>query len=186
MPEVDTQPDSETDVWRYHDSDSDNFDAAANKPPVSHNMSENHECISGHAASVFYEGSSLTVAASSIMMMNLKMKHNLTDTCIEDVLKLIKFHCPTPNNCVRSVYLLKKNFQESKYPVIYHYYCDKYYTEVCSTDSECLNASCKQSMTPSEGRSSFIEVPVEKQLKNLLGRKTPCICIRLNLSMCVL
>ena len=31
MPEVDTQPDSETDVWRYHDSDSDNFDAAANK-----------------------------------------------------------------------------------------------------------------------------------------------------------
>ena len=159
----------------------------------SHNMSgtlsENHECISGHAASVLYGGSSLTVPASSIMMMNLKIKHNLTDTCMEDVLKLIKFHCPTPNNCIRSVYLLKKNFQESKYPVIYHYYCDKCYMEVCSTDSECPNACCQQSMTPSEGRSSFIQLPVENQLKNLLGRKTLtciyiCIYIRLKL-VCV-
>lgn len=189
MPEVDTQlSDSETDdVWRYYDLDSDNFDASADKTTCeSHDMSgtlsENHECISGYAASVLYEGSSLTVAASSIMMMNLKMKHNLTDTCMEDILKLIKFHCPTPNNCVRSVYLLKKNFKESKYPVIYHYYCDKCYTEVCSTDSECPNACCQQSMAPSEGRSSFIEVPVENQLKNLLGRKTLTYYI---LSMCV-
>ena len=92
MPEVDTQSDNETeDVWRYYDSDSDNFDAAADKTTCeSHDMSgtlsENHECISGHAASVLYEGSSLTVAASSIMMMNLKMKHNLTDLyggCLE-------------------------------------------------------------------------------------------------------
>lgn len=182
MPEVDTgaQSDSETeDVWRYCDLDSDNFDAAADKTTYeSHDMSgtlseaENHECNSGYSAGVLYEGSSLTVAASSIMMMNLKMKHNLTDTCMEDILKLIKFHCPTPNNCVRSVYLLKKNFQESKYPVIYHYYCDKCYMEVCSTDSKCPNTCCQQSMAPSEGRSSFIEVPVENQLKNLLGRKT--------------
>ena len=87
----------------YYDLDSDNFDAAADKTTceshdISGTLSENHECISGHAACVLYEGSSLTVAASNIMM-NLKMKHNLTDTCMEDVLKLVKFHCPTPNNC---------------------------------------------------------------------------------------
>ena len=89
-PEVDTQSVGETeDVWRYYDLDSDSFDAAADTTTCeSHNtsgtLSDNHECISEYAASVLYEGSSLTVAASryTIMMMNLKMKHNLTDTCM--------------------------------------------------------------------------------------------------------
>lgn len=168
--------DSETEdssVWQY-EFDSDGEGA------VGQNTSENdmavtvlkdQQCMSERAATMLYEGSSLTVACSSIMMMNLKMKHNLTDTCVEDILKLIKFHCPTPNNCVRSVYLLKKFFQESKYPVVYHYYCDKCYTEVCNSDSVCPNMCCKQVMTSNEGKSSFIEVPIEDQLKNLLGRK---------------
>ena len=75
MPEVDTQSDSETeDVWRYYDLDSDNFDVAGDKTTCeeSHDMSgtlsEKHECNSGYAAGVLYEGSSLTVAASRVVL----------------------------------------------------------------------------------------------------------------------
>lgn len=176
----DDNSDSETEnVWR-HEFDSDN-DAAVDQNTIENDMTvailKDHQCIGGHEDTTLYEGSSLTVAVSSIMAMNLKMKHNLTDTCMEDILRLIKFHCPTPNNCIRSVYLLKKFFQESKYPVIYHYYCDKCYTEVDSTDSVCPNMCCKQLMTSNEGKSSFIEVPVEEQLKNLLGRKHLYVCL---------
>ena len=145
--DCDENSDSETEnIWQ-HEFDSDN-DAAVDQNTTENDMAvailKDHQHIGGHADTMLYEGSSLTVAVSSIMAMNLKMKHNLTDTCMEDVLKLIKFHCPTPNNCIRSVYLLKKFFQESKYPVIYHYYCDKCYTEVNSTDSVCPNMCCKQ------------------------------------------
>ena len=105
--ECDDNSDSETeDVWQYYEFDSDN-DATVDQNTSENSMEgttlKDHQCTSGHAATMLDERSSLTVAASSVVMMNLKMKHNLTDTCMEDIVKLVKFHCPTPNNCVRSV-----------------------------------------------------------------------------------
>ena len=45
-----------------------------------------------------YEGSSLTIAASSVLLMKFRMRHNLSNEGLHDLLQLVKLHCPTPNN----------------------------------------------------------------------------------------
>ena len=44
-----------------------------------------------------YEGSALTCASSSILMLKYAMKHNITKDALADLLNLIKLHCPKPN-----------------------------------------------------------------------------------------
>ena len=53
-----------------------------------------------------YDGSLLNVPQSNVLIYKFAMKHNLSIEGLSDILKLIQLHCPTPNNCVRSAYLL--------------------------------------------------------------------------------
>ncbi|XP_053598003.1 protein PFC0760c-like [Microplitis demolitor] len=52
-----------------------------------------------------YEGSPITVADSMMVMMSLAMKHNLSDSCIDDIFEAISLHCPKQN-------LQKINFKD--------------------------------------------------------------------------
>ena len=75
----------------------------------------------GSSGMLLYEGAPLTSPASHIMIMQFKICHNLTDQCLEDLLHLLKIHCPKPNHVPNSLCHFKKFFRESRYQIQYHY-----------------------------------------------------------------
>ena len=118
-----------------------------------------------------YSGASLTVSSSNILIMQYKMRHNLTDQALADLLHLLRLHCPTPNHCVPSIYHFEKPFQRMKYPILFHYFCSSCLQGVSDSDSFCKNQLCRCELKAIGARSSFIEVPIEAQLQTLFQRK---------------
>lgn len=57
-----------------------------------------------------YEGCTLTVPSSSVLIMKFKERHNLTEEGLSDLLQLMKLHCPVPNNCPATVYYFGNSF----------------------------------------------------------------------------
>lgn len=130
------------------------------------------DCYSTAAnADPLYDGASLTVSSSNILIMQYKMRHSLTDQALTDLLHLLRLHCPTPNHCAPSIYHFKKHFQGMKYPVTFHYYCSSCLEGVGDSDLFCSNQLCGGALKASGARSSFIEVPIEAQLQTLFQSK---------------
>ena len=132
---------------------------------------ECNSCTSIAASALLYEGAPLTSSASNIMIMQYKVRRNLTDQSLEDLLRLLQLHCPKPNNVPNSLYHFKKFFGESRYQIKYHYYCGKCLQSVTSSDTTCVNSACKINLKEIGAKCSFIEVPIESQLATLFARK---------------
>ncbi len=121
-----------------------------------------------------YEGASLTTSTSSLLISKYKLRLNLTGEALSDLLRLLKLHCPSPNTVPASPYLFKR-FRELKYPVTYHYFCNTCLSSIDgpATATECTNPGCAQDFTLGDGKSYFLELPIEKQLCKILERKVP-------------
>ncbi len=117
---------------------------------------------------LLYEGSRLNVTASSVLIQKFVMRHNITKEALADLLKLLKIHCPSPNLCLSSVYQFKKQFPELEYKPILHYFCNQCVTDVANCE-ECV---CGASLSQLNSVSSFIELPLDQQLKAILERKS--------------
>ena len=70
-----------------------------------------------------FPGCPLTVASSNVLIMQLKMWHNLTQEALADLLQFIALHFPSPNHCFPSVHLFNKQFDMLKHPVNFHCFC---------------------------------------------------------------
>ena len=116
---------------------------------------------------MLYDGSPLTAATSAVLMMKFKAKHKLSNEGLQDLLNLIKLHCPTPNKCIASSYLFNKQF--GKKSEIIHYFCNSCFQTVDNDAEVCPNELCNNNLSYS--RSSFTEVPIIPQLKRLLERE---------------
>lgn len=112
-----------------------------------------------------YEGSSLTVATSRILI--LKSKHKLTNDGLNDLLQLIQLHFPKPNKCITSTYLFNKRSEKSS--AVPHHYCSSCFMSITEDTHICPNELCKQVFTNKSDVSFFTEVPVAQQLKTVTG-----------------
>ncbi len=112
-----------------------------------------------------YNGAPVTLSTSKVMIMQYKIRHNLTDEGLADLLQLLRLHCPTPSHCVPSVYHFKKQFQNMKLPIKFHYFCSSCLQSVDDADTCCKNLLCMSDFKDVGARSSFIEVPIELQLQ---------------------
>lgn len=70
-----------------------------------------------------YSGASISVIEIILCVASLKLRHNLTDVCISDILKLISKILPQPNSCPQSFYKFKKYFSDLQIPINRHFYC---------------------------------------------------------------
>lgn len=119
-----------------------------------------------------FEGSTLTVKTSSVLIQQYKMRHGLTEEALADLLKLIKMHCAIPNKFPASVFHLKKNFPNIHYSYKLHHFCSKCVQSVEACATNCTNELCNTDFTESpDATSSFIEIPVESQLTTILESK---------------
>ena len=67
------------------------------------NLPEEEGYGSDFPSEPLYANSPITVAESSALIMQFKMRHHLSNECLSDLLHLLKLHCPTPNKCIKSL-----------------------------------------------------------------------------------
>ena len=117
-----------------------------------------------------FEGSSLNTLTSNVLILKYSMKHKLTNDALADLLKLLKLHLPTPNHCAESVYCLRKSLDQfvTGYVHITHYFCSSCTTEVEVNCALCPNSDCEAALVSNDSWSSFIEIPIEQQLKKII------------------
>ena len=112
------------------------------------------------------------MSASSLLIMQFKQRYQLTKERLGDLLRLIRLHLPTPNQCP-SLYLFNKQYQEAKLSIIFRYFCATCLQKLAdNTISRCPNDRCARDLTLDSGIASFIEVPIEQQLKLILEHVT--------------
>ena len=68
-----------------------------------------------------YNSASLSAETSSWAIMQFAISNKLTYSAISELLELIKLHYPAPNPCVRSLYMLKKQFNQQSECQKFHY-----------------------------------------------------------------
>jgi hypothetical protein len=130
---------------------------------------------SQHRPKPLYEGALLSVPASNVLLYKFTMRHNLSNEGLSDLLKLVALHCPTSNNCVGSVFLLKKHFGASKLKTKFHYFCGTCYISVDEAAYLCPNPDCGEDLASNGAMASFIELSIEQQLEKILSRKLQVI-----------
>ena len=155
------------------------------------------ECINTPSYSLddqqqlLYKEASLSTAASNVLMMKYAVKHKLSWEALADLLQLVKLHCPFPNNVPSTLFHFKKHFKDLEYPTKHHYFCSACLSEASENAKVCSNRECSCNLNESASLSSFIEVPVDLQLKSILERKyvhdqTVCISYALFHLCCII
>ena len=115
---------------------------------------------------MLYDCAPLTISSSNYLVLKYKLRHNLTNEAVADLLKLLALHCPTPNLCI---YHLNKSFPELGIPITYHFYCTACLQSVNETDEMC--PVCANSLVDLDSISYFTELDMETQLLKLFQRK---------------
>ena len=111
-----------------------------------------------------YPNATVTVSQAMLLIMLFSMKHKLTGVCIADLLQLLKVILPQQNLLVGSLYLFKKFFLNLKFPLNFHYYCEKCQQKLNSKTDQCPNC---------EGQTKvcyFITISIIEQLKKMFLR----------------
>lgn len=103
------------------------------------------------------------------------MRHNLTKEALSDLLQLIRLHLPVPNQYPSSLHRLEKQFHDLRYPYTLHYFCVRCLGSVKESERVCSNTYCN-SILDNGSISSFIEVPIDLQLKTILERMFIKVC----------
>lgn len=157
----DVQYDDEDDVEDHEDNAAENSYDSSESDVDDESTSRNK---------LLYDGAPLTTQASNALIMEYKMCHGLSKEALKDLLQLIQFHCPKPNECIISPYVFKKLYISTSSKL--HYYCSICYETVTEhTIAICTNPLCKADLSQQGSRSYFIEEEVDQQLKNVLKRK---------------
>ncbi|KAE8742171.1 hypothetical protein FOCC_FOCC012311 [Frankliniella occidentalis] len=112
-----------------------------------------------------YYAAPITVNESMLSILTLAFTHNLSRSCLDDVLQLISVHCPSSNLCKDNVRLFRKHFAKSKSQVVRHYYCTTCFETLQGRDQIC--GRCNEH----RGVAFFVEVPILPQLEALYGRE---------------
>lgn len=113
-----------------------------------------------------YSGAPLTVNESMLMIMALFVKHNLTKTCLADIINLINLHCIAENLIEYSLYKFKTYFNISLDEVFRkHFYCSVCPSEKLESEQDRCE-TCREKTQV----SYFIELPFLNQLQEMYKR----------------
>ena len=109
-----------------------------------------------------YEGARISVGESILSILTVTLRFKVTGVLLSYILSLILLHCTEPNNCVKTLYKLKKFFAKINTPLVKHYYCSsclsKLETQFCR--------KCKNK----ENISYFMEISILSQLASFYKR----------------
>ena len=116
-----------------------------------------------------YEGASLTIDQSMMLILTFSFKYGLTGQCLTDLLILISLHCRAPNLIKTSLYLFKKYYSNIKMPITFHKYCSRCLFNVTTDQHVC--PVCSSNLDDPKQISYFVEIPMALQLQKMFKRK---------------
>ena len=112
-----------------------------------------------------YRGSPLTVMESMLLILTILLHHNVTMTCLSDIIAVINFHCLNQGLKRNSLYKFRKYFGLGENNNLKkHYYCTICLRALVSTDEIC--PSC-----PKKKNGYFVQLPFLEQLKEMYKRR---------------
>ena len=129
-------------------------------------------CLSGFSdssdlpenTSMLYQGASITVVASILLIMAFALKHSLTGEALADLLLLIEAHCLSPNQCKKTVTMFTEYFKSVRAPLEYHYFCSNCHSYFGLVQRSCCSECGKNT---ERDVAYFILIPIVQQLTSL-------------------
>ncbi|CAG5075346.1 Protein of unknown function [Cotesia congregata] len=131
---------------------------------------ENDENENYNPNELLYPDAPLTVSQSNALILTLLVDHNITQTCLRDVINIINLHCPSEGLKKNSVYKFKKHFSLKKNASKQykkHYYCPSCLQNLSSEEDICNSCAA---VNNEKKNPYFIEISVKSQLKELYKR----------------
>lgn len=125
-----------------------------------------HEEIYGddEGDDLLYHGAPLTVRQSMLLILSLVLQHNITLSCLSDILAIINLHCSERNFIKHSLYKFQQFFSFGPDNIIKkQYYCTK-----CLRALQLINDRCPS--CPNIPSSYFIQLSITEQLKEMFMR----------------
>ncbi|XP_074103995.1 uncharacterized protein LOC141530660 [Cotesia typhae] len=102
----------------------------------------------------------MNVEQSNLMILSLLLKHNMTQSCISDVMEVVKFHCPSEGLQKNNLHIFNKYV--SKAELLKHYYCVNCLNNLMTEDEKC---SCGHKEV-----AYFLQLSIFDQLQELFRR----------------
>lgn len=119
-----------------------------------------------------YKNAPITLAESMLLILTLCLRHNLTGSCLVDLLTLVSLHCQKPNLCKTSLYFFRQYFSKLSMPLKFHTVCSHCGILIDANSKQC--SSCKSHVQKYVRTSNFIEIPIVEQLKTFYKGKEFC------------
>ena len=108
-----------------------------------------------------YPRSTLSNQDFNLGLLSIIQKHNLTYSCVDDLLQFLVTVLPHPSCIPRSNRALIKEFIDCKSSTIVHSCCG-YCSKLLGSSSLCSKSECQATSLPN---AKFVEVPLDGQLK---------------------
>lgn len=121
--------------------------------------------ILGLSVHPLYDGAPLSQEASWISMYQFAVSNQLTYHATEQLLDLIKIHCPPSNLCAPSLYKIKKQFRRIG-DVLNYMYCSVCMDEVPIHHKQCSKSSCRHKRAK---LCFFSLLPFEEHVKDIFS-----------------
>lgn len=116
-----------------------------------------------------FSGALISSEEFCIALLSIFHKHDLTYSCITDLLKLFAYSLPSPNTLPPTQYALMKKFVDFDTSTIIHYCCGFCTRPLLSSGLKCSRQECQ-----SASESSFIEVRLDRQIQCLFSGIIHC------------
>ena len=121
-------------------------------------------------ASGLFDNCQLARQQSHLLITKYAARHSLSKVALQDLLSLIRLHCPPTNNCYHTLYKFHKDSSSVENTINLVYYCANCTQEVCDLSKD-ICCSCKNDLKAKGSLSSFMEISIENQLKGLFSSK---------------
>ena len=155
------ETDSETSKSESESSESElEMEDSADSSEDSSEDEENESHIL-NAHEPLYPGAPINVAECILAIFTLAVRFKITGVLLSSILELISLICAQPNNCIKTLYKLKKIFKNKKSPIIRHYFCSTCYSKL-------ENSYCDKCKIFS--KTYFLELPILSQLTLMFKR----------------
>ena len=117
-----------------------------------------------------YMNAPLSTEASWYAIYQYAISNKLSYQATTQLLELIRIHCPTPNSCPKSLYLLKKHLSNMENCSISQY-CSRCMGEVLTGQKCCSKTYCRKSGSQ---LCYFAVLPFEEHLKDMFTGTYVC------------